>query len=169
VKSLAALLTAILAVTGCSGTKNATVQAAAPKVLSDAYAIQALLALKSIQRDLFIPDAGFTTVGRLTQEKIDTADVAAVSPEEKSMTDTLNAVYIKHISINRRKDEHDRKVSEYVEASPRLSKKTNDAWIAVAVKTGDEIKSSQKQLDSCFVDLEASLRARSITTPASCK
>jgi hypothetical protein len=46
----------VLAVTGCTGTKNATVQAAAPKVLSDAYTIQVLLALKSIQRDLFIPE-----------------------------------------------------------------------------------------------------------------
>ncbi len=43
------------------------------------YATSALLALNAIQRDPYVPAKGSQLVSRFTQEKIDAADVAAVS------------------------------------------------------------------------------------------
>lgn len=162
------MIVVVTVLVGCGSTRSATVQPA-PKRLSDNYAISALLALKAIEGDTYVPEKGSNLVSRFTQEKIDAADVTAVSPEERNMTALLNNVYHERLSLNSDKAKLNQDSREWLEVSTRLSKKTNDELIDKFTESGKSIKARESQLDSCFADFDTSLRARSVDTPASCK
>jgi hypothetical protein len=160
-----------IALSGC-GAKQ-TVLAEQPKKLSDAYATSALLALKAIQRDVFVPPKNSNLVGRATQEKIDAADVAAASPEERNLTAVLNSVYHEQLTVNQRQNsltEMSREVLA-LDATRYTQKQWNaltEAEFKILKLETPKIKAVRKQLDSCFADFDASLRARSTTAPESC-
>jgi hypothetical protein len=108
VKILTVFLLSVVFTVGC---KHPTVQ----KKLSDGCATSSLLALKAIQRDTFIPETGSHTVSRITQEKIDAADVAAASPEERAVASNLNAVYDGQLFLNAKADllQHEEKIMAF--------------------------------------------------------
>jgi hypothetical protein len=157
-----------VALIGCGTTKSSVVQPQ-PKKLSDGYAMAALLALKAIEGDTYAPGENSNLVSRFTQEKIDTADVTAVSPEERNMTVSLNEVYKRRLLINQNEAALKEAGNDWLPRSPSLSKKQNDAVIAKLTKWGDEIKIRKNELATCFTDFDSSLRARAVDAPASCK
>ena len=77
------LLRGMLVILALSGCKYSTPSIPERKQLSDGCAIASLLALKAIQGDPLVPEPHSGLVSRSTQEKIDAADVAAVSREER--------------------------------------------------------------------------------------
>ncbi len=164
------LASVALASTGCGNAESTHAQTAAAvqRKLSDSYATSALLALKAIQRDPYIPEKDSNLVSRFTQEKIDAADVAAVSPEERGITSLLNAVYHKQLAVNYSKAKLKKDVAEWLPHSPQLSKKTNDALIGDFSDRRQANKDAEEQLNTCFTDLDTSLRARSTDVAASC-
>lgn len=162
------LVAIAVVLTGCGTTKSAVFQQP-PKKLSDGYAMSALLALKAIEGDTYVPEKNSNLVSRFTQDKLDTADVAAVSPEERNITGSLNEVYKQRLLINQNEAALKEAGNDWLPRSPSLSKKQNDAIIAKLTKWGDDIKSRKNQLATCFTDFDSSLRARSVDAPASCR
>lgn len=157
--------------TGCEGSKSnpaqttVTVQAK----LSDSYATSALLALKAIQRDPYVPEKGSQLVNRATQEKIDSADVAAVSNEERNLTSELNAVYHAQLTLNQHKEELKQDSQRFFGTdAPQHTKKEWDVIAKVLTERATTNKAIGKRLDMCFSDFDASLRVRSTDVPATC-
>ena len=106
-KTLGAVAVIVLGVTeliGCKNEKPVQADSVTQNKLSENYATDALLALKAIQRDPFVPAKDSQLVSRFTQEKIDVADVAAVSNGEKSITAALNSVYHEQLYANQHKE-----------------------------------------------------------------
>ena len=161
------VITAALA--GCGQKQAASVQAA-PKRLSDAYATSALLALKAIQGDVYVPpDAKSKLVFRPTQEKIDASDVTAVTPEERGLSALLGTVYDHRLTINFGEASFKRETAAFVEASPHISKQKSDQAIDELARQSQEDKDRKDKFEACVNDLDASLRARSVDVPASCQ
>ena len=157
--------------TGCGSSKSKPAQTtlAVQTKLSDSYATSALLALKAIQRDPYVPAKGSQLVSRFTQEKIDAADVAAVSAEEKNCTNALNTVYHAQLDLNQREDERRRYQEDCFGAdAPACSRKQMDALVKLLTAEGTVIRTIKGRLDTCFSDFDTSLRARSTDVPASC-
>jgi hypothetical protein len=164
------VILAMIMVSGCASVTNRI----APKKISDSYATSALLALKAIQRDPFAPEKHSQLVSRFTQEKIDAADVAAASTEERNLTNALNTVYQAQLSLNQLKQEEANRFQWL--GSRDTTQYTQKQWEALVKATFDpaiaEIprkKALTEHLDKCYSDFDASLRARSLDTPASCK
>ncbi len=133
------------------------------KKLSDNFAIAALLALKSIQHD----------GNRSALDKIDAADVLAVSNEEKNVTLVLNSVYRKQLNFNRLKAKHDQDLHslERLDATQYTQAEWNalcDAWGKLMLAQTSQMKTLSEPLNTCFTELDTSLRARSTDVPASC-
>ncbi len=125
------------ALTGCGDSKSELAQSAVgvQRKLSDSYATSALLALKAIQRDTYVPEKGSQLVSRFTQEKIDAADVAAVSGEERNLTSELNTVYHAQLNLNQRKEELASKQRWVLNAdATQYTKKQWDAICAALLK-----------------------------------
>src|SRR5438093_10130858 len=106
-------------------------------------------------------------VSRFTQEKIDSADVAAVSDEERNLTSELNTLYHAQLSLNQRKEKQASRNRWFLEVdATKYTQKQWDALIATNLKMNlaeaPQIKTLSGQLDTCFSDFDASLRARSI-------
>ncbi len=157
----------ILSVAGC---KQAV--APSPKTLSDNCATASLLALKAIQRDTFVPDKGSGLVSRYTQEKIDAADVAAISGEERKVIDELNTVYAAQLRLNQVKKQLSTNELSALDATQYSQKQWDalvDAWGKMKVANLKQRDALQPPLDKCFSDFDASLRARSLAVPASCE
>jgi len=175
--------------TGCGSFKSKPAQSAVAmqRKLSDSYATSALLALKAIQRDPYVPAKGSQLVSRFTQEKIDAADVAAVSDEEKNVTSTLNAVYHAQLSLNKLNAKSDARwadaegdkpsgvPSRSCHEVPPAKRKYHPAWDAYCamLEQLDSLEAPGKKeltekLNTCFSDFDASLRARSTNVPAPC-
>jgi hypothetical protein len=91
------IIVAMIMFSGCTSVTNRMV----PKKISDSYATTALLALKAIQRDPFVPKKNSQLVSRFTQDKIDAADVVAVSNEERNLTNALNPAYHAQLILNK--------------------------------------------------------------------
>jgi chromosome segregation ATPase len=134
----------------------------AQKNLSDICATSSLLALKAIQRDLYVPEVGSHTVSRATQEKIDAVDVAAVAPEERAIASELNTIYDGQLFLNSRADllRHEDKLASF--GSETVGLKTERE------ETSKQVDTFRMALDKCFTDFDASLRARSLFVPESC-
>jgi carbonic anhydrase/acetyltransferase-like protein (isoleucine patch superfamily) len=115
-----------------------------PKAISDNYATSALLALKDIEGDLYVPEKD-GVVNRYTQEKINVAEVAAVSPEERANAAALGAVYEERLFVN---------MSKAHVGEPSFIK--------------EDAVTQEGFLAKCFSDFDDSLRARSSTVPPSC-
>ncbi len=115
-----------------------------PKVISDNYATSALLALKDIQGDLYVPDKT-GIVNRFTQEKINVAEVEAVSPEERVNAAALSAIYEERLFVN-----------------------TGKVHVGEPVFIKGDAVTQEGFLAKCFSDFDDSLRARSSAVPASC-
>jgi hypothetical protein len=134
----------------------------AQKNLSDTCATSSLLALKAIQRDLYVPEVGSHTVSRVTQEKIDAVDVAAVAPEERAIASELNSIYADQLFRNRTADRlvHEEKLFTFGGESAGLK--------AEREETTREVDTFGMALDKCIYDFDLSLRARSLAVPSSC-
>ncbi len=157
--------------TGCGSSKSKPAQTTVvvQTKLSDSYATSALFALKAIQRDTYVPAKGSQLVSRSTQEKIDAADIAAVSNEERNLTSELNAVYHAQLNLNQHKEELKQDSQRFFGIdAPQHTKKQWDVIAKVLTEKSNENKTIGKQLDTCFSDFDASLRARSTNVPASC-
>jgi hypothetical protein len=115
-----------------------------PKVISDNYATSALLALKDIQGDLYVPEKT-GIMNRFTQEKINVAEVAAVSPEERVNAAALSGIYEERLFVN-----------------------TGEAHVGEPSFIKEYAMTQEGFLAKCFSDFDYSLRARSSTVPASC-
>jgi uncharacterized protein YhdP len=131
------------------------------------------LALKAIQRDTYVPEKNSQLVSRFTQEKIDVADVAAVSDEEKNVTSALNTVYRAQLNLNQHKDAiaAPTRWALSVDATQYTQRQWNDitaAQLKLQLAELPMVKALSGQLDTCFSDFDASLRARSTGVPASC-
>jgi hypothetical protein len=163
----------VLSGCGVKQTTSASAPVPAPEKLSDSYATSALLALKAIQRDPLVQPKNSNLVSRATQEKIDAADVAAVSEDEKKLTAVLNVIYNDQLSLNRQNNEVD-KMTQWtlnVDATQYTQKQWNkiiDAQQKVILAGLPARKTLKAHLDSCFADFDTSLRARSTTAPTSC-
>ena len=141
--------------------------------LSDNYATSALLALKAIQRDPYVPAKGSHLVGRLTQEKIDAADVAAISNEERKLTTALQSAYGARLNLNRRKEEWARRNHWFVEVD--ATQYTQKQWNALVeanyklnLAEAPQMEALGGRLDACFSNFDVAIRARSADVPASC-
>lgn len=164
---------AILLLTGCEGFKS---KPAVQMKLNDNYATSALLALKAIERDPYVPEKSSGLVSRFTQEKIDAADVSAVSPEERNLTDELNIVYAAQLRLNLYKHEYDRGNAELMALGlttpfPYTQKQWNaivKAHSNLALLQIKKINDLKEPLTACFADFEASLRSRLTAMPISC-
>ncbi len=134
----------------------------AEKKLSDSCAIASLLALKAIQGDPYIPEAGSGLVSRVTQEKIDAADVAAVSPDERNIAKALSLVYDGRLFLNGRQDRSrlEQKTAGYGDETSGLK--------AEREETARQVDVFGRMFDGCVSDFDASLRSRSLAVPASC-
>ncbi len=161
--------------TGCGSSKSKPSQStlAVQTKLSDSYATSALLALKAIQRDPYVPAKGSQLVSRFTQEKIDAADVAAISDEEKNVTVALNSVYHAQLNLNQFKEKFDNDSHSLERLDGTQYTKTRwdaicDAWGKMMAAESSQLKTLSEPLNVCFSDFDASLRVRSTDVPASC-
>ncbi len=152
---IVAVLVFVITPTGCK-------HQPAEKKLSDGCAIASLLALKAIQGDPYVPEKGSGLVSRATQEKIDAADVSAISPEERGIAKALSVVYGGQLFQNARVNRLQilQKIASYGDKSNSLKVEREE--------TAREVETFGKSLDGCFSDFDASLRSRSLAVPASC-
>ena len=121
-----------------------------------------LLALKAIQGDPYVPEKGSGLVSRATQEKIDAADVVAISPEERGVAKALSVVYDGQLFQNTRVNRLQilQKIASYGNETNGLKVEREE--------TAREVDLFGKSLNACFSDFDRSLRSRSLTAPASC-
>ena len=166
-KSLGMVAVVVIGLMGCRSDSKPVQTATVQKKLSDNYATSALLALKAIQRDPYAPAKGSKMVSRFTQEKIDAADVIAVSSEERNVTTALNSVYLAQLNLNQHKAQLERDGNE-IHTLDANNKKLSDAWVKLMTTESAAVKSLSADLDACYVDFDALLRARLTDVPASC-
>jgi hypothetical protein len=163
------VVAAAVYVVGCSSNKAAQPEA---QKLADNYATSALLALKAIQRDPYVPAKGSELVSRFTQEKIDAADVAATSDKEKNITVALTSVYRAQLTLNQRKEQMHVDGGKLEEIDSRYSQKQRkalgDAWVKMMEAESSGVKSLSETINKCYSDFDPSLRARLTDVPASC-
>lgn len=161
-----AILVVILPLFACNKNSEQT----PPKKLSDNYATTALLALKTIERDIYQQKLGSNLVSKDTQGKIDAADALAQAGEEKKITDALNFIYKAKVRFNWQVHQKDL-LLEIVHLELRLHntpktdlKKDNNR----AKEWSEAISVADTKLETCFADFDTSLRSRATNVPASC-
>jgi hypothetical protein len=165
--AVAMIVLGIMGLIGCKDEKPVQADSVTQKKLSDTYATDALLALKAIQRNPFVPAKGSQLVSRFTQEKIDVADVAAVSNDEKSVTAALNSVYHVQLDANQHKEKM-KADGNLLSTLDVRNKKIADAWVKLMEAESAEQKSLDSSLEACYTTFDASLRARLPDIPAAC-
>jgi hypothetical protein len=186
-KTVIAVVLSLAALSGCSNALQHV--GLGPKMLSDNFATNALLALKTMESD----NVGYGVsknvyrkqglpIDRATQEKIDGVDALAVTDQEKRITDTLNHVYAAKVRFNWQVFEKDswlkavsldEDVNErFKKDKTRLKKKglrDEQAYNAEHAKEWSEaVLVASGKLATCFSEFDASLRARSTIVPVSC-
>ena len=151
-------ITVLLSVALLAGCHHAPVE----KKLSDGCAIASLTALKAIQGDPYVQERGSNLVSRATQEKIDAADVAAISSEERGIAKALSVVYEAQLfqngRVNRLRLEEKLKGYGNESAGMKTEREENAREVSVLGKT----------LETCYSEFDTSLRARSLAIPTSC-
>ena len=150
--------TIVFIVVGC---KHAEVKP--EKRLSDGCAIASLLALKAIQGDPLVPEPHSNLVSRNTQEKIDAADVAAVTMEERRVAGALNVVYHARLFQN--------KQTSRLQSLQKLAGHSGEtAGMRTEQEATDkEVSDFEASLSGCSRDFDESLRARSLSVPRACE
>lgn len=152
-------LVIVVALAGC----NRPAASTKGTKLSDGCAIASLLAIKAIQGDPFVPEANSGLVSRSTQEKIDAADVAAVSPEERHVAGALNVVYHAQLFQNTRTNR-----LQLMQKLARHGRETA-GMKAEREEMAREVSDFEMVLNGCLRDFDESLRARSLAVPKSCE
>lgn len=187
-RTLGVVAIVVIGLTGCRSNSQPEQPATVQKKLSDNYATAALLALKGIEHDAFVPVKGSQLVSRFTQDKIDAADATAVSNEEKNLTNVLSLLYHAKLTLNELNAKSDARWAaadrdrppgvpsrSCHEVPPAKIQYDHPAWdkYCAALEKLDRLEAPAKneiteKLNACFSDFDASLRARSTIAPASC-
>jgi hypothetical protein len=135
--------------------------------IGDSYAKVALLALKAVESDGTVPEIrdGQQFVNRLTQEKIDAADVEATSDEERALTKDLYRIYLDHLTNNLNR------TMLRLRAQIALlgaHKPTDEGALSEVLRKDPDFLEIVKHEDTCFSALDSSLRVRSSASPPEC-
>lgn len=152
-------------------TRPSTIQALGqqkPKI-SDAFAKASLFALKAISSDATIPENanGELMASRHTTEKIDAADVEAVTPQEKFVVGLLHDFYSDRLINNTRRDTIRVQYEEKAYSSPASGLALQRVPDELA--KDPRIVGMTKREAACSDAVDAMLRLRVFDAPEECK
>jgi hypothetical protein len=151
----------------------------AARRLSESYAKAALYALRTIESDGSSPEVrdGSIYGNKSTIEAIDAADAAAVNPNERMATESLNAIYSAKLLNNSQRDlrrfhiemdleEHDPLYSKLVAADMDEIARLQ---VEKKMELDPKLLDIKKREQACFMPMGSALRARSFAKmPAPC-